>query len=97
MAFVLSRTVTKTGNTPFFNVANPAAVGRLKTWTLAQPGVLTTGVSAPNANTQSGIIVFDTMENLNAFRTARASNADFQAREAYSQQNNFVVDETVIS
>jgi hypothetical protein len=85
------------GTTEFFNQANPEAAARIVSWTASQPGVLGSDAYGLTLRSQVGHVMFDTMEHLNAYRTARESNADCQAREAYAQQHNFVVEESVTS
>jgi hypothetical protein len=103
MAFILSRLVYQPvyqpgqGATQFFNQANPEAAARLNAWTLSQPGVLGSDTYGLTLRSQVGHIMFDTMEHLNAYRTAAQSNADYQARDAYAQLHNFVVEESVTS
>lgn len=100
MSYILSRLVYQQqgqGSTPFFNQANPEAAARLNAWTLSQPGVQGSDTYGLTLRSQVGHVMFDTMEHLEAYRVARESNADYQAREAYAQQHNFVVEESVTS
>lgn len=101
MSYVLTTTYTQSTPAPgtkpveFYGTKYPESAARIAAWTKSQPGVLYTNVFIPNWLTLEGIIVFDTMANLNAYKTARASNADIQQRDAYLQQNGTTVSETV--
>jgi hypothetical protein len=100
MSYILSRLVYQQqgqGTTQFWNQANPEAAARLNAWTLSQPGVQGSDTYGLTLKSQVGHVMFDTMEHLNAYRTARDSNADAQARDAYALQHNFVIEESVTS
>jgi hypothetical protein len=87
MAYVVTATTTKQANGTFWAKADPTAYARLVAWTRSQPGVMSTTSALLNATTSETVTVFSTQADWNAFQTAAAGNADYQAREAYKSAN----------
>ena len=102
MSCVLITTATQPtpaqGQSPleFYASKYPESSARIATWTKSQPGVQYATAYVAGPLSIKGMIVFDTMENLNAYKTARQSNTDVQHRNAYVQQNGITVTETIV-
>lgn len=93
---VLIITTTKPADTQWFSAANPDAARRARAWTRTQPGYVTSSVQRIAPNVAQNILVFDSLENLNAFRAVAINNADHIARNAYNVEHGITSTETTM-
>lgn len=74
---------TKPADNSWWRFANPQQAAKYTTWLRSQPGFISAASRRVGSTAAEHVIIFDTVENRNAYLTARAQNEDWQNFEQY--------------
>jgi hypothetical protein len=96
MSYTVKTTMTKPAGTAWFSQANPEANTRLNNWVKARSGVISATSVDVDANTIDHFLTCDTKASYDALVAAQATNADYQAKQAYRVAQKQVGTTTVV-